>query len=67
MVIKKKSLGNKKYYELLGQLSFFGRDNLPFKTVNMPKAQKYDNLCNKFKLKKIILKTKLLLSQIDIK
>ena len=41
-------------YEISGQLSLFGRDNLSFKTVNLPKAQRYDNLCNKFRLKKLV-------------
>ena len=33
---------------------FFGRDNLFFKTVNLPKKQRFDNTCKDFKLKKII-------------
>ena len=41
-------------YELNGQKSFFGRDNLSFKTVNMSKKQRLDNICNDFKLKKLI-------------
>jgi hypothetical protein len=54
MIIRRQSSLNKINYETLGQLSLFGRDNLSFKTVNLPKAQRYDNLCNKFRLKKII-------------
>ncbi len=30
----------------------FGYDNINFKTVNLPKRQKYKNLCSKFGLKK---------------
>lgn len=41
-------------YELNGQKSFFGRDNLSFKTVNMSKKQRLDNICKDFKLKKLI-------------
>ena len=55
MVIRKKSSIDKRNYELSGQLSLFGRDNLYLKTVNLPKAQKYVNLCRIFKLKKIII------------
>ena len=45
----------KKYiYEINGQLSMFGRDNLEFKTINMPKKQKFENLCVKFNIKKPI-------------
>ena len=54
MVIRRQSSLDKINYEISGQLSLFGRDNLSFKTVNLPNAQRYDNLCNKFKLKKII-------------
>ena len=66
MVIKRKSSINKKEYELSGQLSFFGRDNLDFKTVNQAKSQKFVNLCRVFKLKKIILQKKILLSFFEI-
>ena len=54
MVILRQSSLDKINYEILGQLSLFGWDNLSFKTVNLPKTQRYDNLCNKFRLKKII-------------
>ena len=54
MVIRRQSSLDKINFEISGQLSLFGRDNLSFKTVNLPKAQRYDNLCNKFKLKRII-------------
>ena len=66
MVIRRKSSIDKKNYELSGQLSFFGRDNLYLKTVNLPKAQKYVNLCRIFKLKKIIIHKELFLSFIRI-
>ena len=33
----------------------FGYDNVDFKTVNLPKKQKYLNLCSTFGLKKIHL------------
>lgn len=54
MVIRRQSSLDKINYEISGQLAFFGRDNLSFKTVNLPKVQRYNNLCNKFRLKKII-------------
>ena len=53
MVIRRKSSIYKKLYELNGQTSMFGHDNLHFKTVNLPKTQKFRNLCPKFNLKKI--------------
>ena len=57
MLIRRKSSLKKINYKKLSQLSFFGHDNLSFKTINLPKAQRFDNLCNKFKLKKIITNT----------
>ena len=66
MVIRRKSSIDKKNYELSGQLSFFGRDNLDFKTVNLAKGQKLINLCRVFKLKKIILQKKIFLSYFEI-
>ena len=53
MVIRRKSSIYKKLYELNGQTSMFGYDNLRFKTVNLPKTQKFKNLCPKFNLKRI--------------
>ena len=53
MVIRRKSSIYKKLYELNGQTSMFGHDNLIFKTVNLPKTQKFRDLCPKFNLKKI--------------
>ena len=44
---------DKKYYEQKKQYSFFGYDNLYFKTINLPKRQRFNNLCPIFKLKKI--------------
>ena len=52
MVIRSKSSINKKIYEINGQKTMFGYDNINFKTVNLPKKQKYKNLCSKFGLKK---------------
>jgi len=66
MPIKRKYSVNKINYELAGQKSFFGRDNLAFKTVNFSKPQKLCNLCRKFKLKKIIVKLPLLLNIYNI-
>jgi len=54
MVIRRKSSLDKINYELMGQQSFFGRDNLSFKTINLPRSQRYVNLCNKFRLKKLV-------------
>ena len=66
MVIRRKSSIDKKNYELSGQLTLFGRDNLDFKTVNLAKAQKFVNLCKVFKLKKTTLQKKMLLSFFEI-
>ena len=54
MAIRRKYSLNKIIYELMGQQSFFGRDNLSFKTVNLPYSQRYYNLCNKFKIKILV-------------
>ena len=56
MPLKRKSSLVKKNYELFGQQCFFNRDNLTFKTINLPKPQRYDNLCEKFYIKKIKIK-----------
>ena len=53
-MIRKQSSIDKIIYEANGQKSFFGRDNLSFKTVNMSKKQRLDNICRYFKLKKLI-------------
>ena len=66
MIIRRKSSIDKKNYEISGQLSLFGRDNLDFKTVNLTKGQKFVNLCRVFKLKKIILQKKIFLSSFEI-
>ena len=66
MVIRRKSSLDKINYELMGQQSFFGRDNLSFKTVNLPRSQRYDNLCNKFRLKILVNNLHLSLSIIII-
>ena len=57
MPIRRKSSLYKKYYENMGQISFFGYDNLHFKTVNLPNRQRFKNLCPVFNLK-IIINTK---------
>ena len=54
MVIKRKSSIYKKLYEKNGQHTMFGYDNVHFKTVNLPKKQKFKNLCVNFGLKKLI-------------
>ena len=54
MVILRQSSLDKINYEMSGQLSLFGRDNLSFKPVSLPRAQRYDNLCNKFRLKILV-------------
>ena len=66
MVIRSKSSIDKKNYELLGQLTLCGKDNIDLKRVNLPKGQKFVNLCKVFKLKKIILQKKLLLFSFEI-
>ncbi len=58
MVIRRKSSIDKKNYELSGQLTLFGRDNLDFKPVNLAKGQKFVNLSRVFKLKNITLQKK---------
>jgi hypothetical protein len=57
MLFKKKLSLDKKNYELSEQQFFFGRDNQAFKTVYLTKTQYYDNLFEKFRIKKI--KTKI--------
>ena len=61
MVIRRKSSIDKKNYEISGQLSLFGRDNLDFKTVNLTKGQKFVNLYKVFKLKNYITKNNALI------
>ena len=53
MVIRRKSSIYKKFYEINGQKNMFGYDNLKFKTINLPKTQRFKNLCRKFNLKQI--------------
>ena len=53
MVIKRKSSIYKKLYEINGQKSMFGHDNVHFKTINLPSKQRYKNLCSEFGLKKL--------------
>ena len=66
MTIRKKSSIYKKSYELYGQISFFGKDNLNFKAVTLAKTQRYINLCKKFRLKKIILQKNMHLPYFEI-
>ena len=53
MIRSKYSL-NKIIYETNGQLSFFGRDNIYFKTINMSKKQRFNNICRDYNLKKLV-------------
>jgi hypothetical protein len=56
----------KRLYEANGQQQMFGYDNLQFKTVNHPTPHKFVNLCNKFKLKKLVIDKALSLSYLSI-
>ena len=40
--------------EINGQQSFFGYDNVFFRTINLPKKQRLTNLCKKFNLKQVV-------------
>ena len=51
MTITTKDSILKKWYEYHGQQSFFGYDNLEFKTINHPIKHKFIDLCPEFKLK----------------
>jgi len=66
MVIHRKSSKHKRYYEAKGQDSFFGYDNLHFKTVNLPARQNFKNLCPKFNLKKIVQTKSIFIKKIEI-
>ena len=48
------------------QMQMFGYDNLLFKTFNLPKKQKFKNICINFNLKKLIKMTQLPLVLISI-
>ena len=52
MTITNKDSILKKYYELNGQQTMFGYDNLEFKTINHPNKHKFIDICPEFKLKK---------------
>lgn len=52
MTITTKDSILKKWYEYHGQQSFFGYDNLEFKTINHPTPHRFVELCSEFKLKK---------------
>ena len=66
MVIHRKSSKNKRYYEAKGQGSFFGYDNLHFKSVNLPVRQNFKNLCPIFNLKKIVQTKSIFIKKIEI-
>ena len=51
MVIRRQSSLDKINYEAKGQQQMFGRDNIFFKSINLPKPQNFYKLCNNFKLK----------------
>ena len=51
MTITTKDSILKKWYEYHGQQSFFGYDNLEFKTINHPPPHRFVELCPEFKLK----------------
>ena len=51
MTITTKDSILKKWYEYHGQQSFFGYDNLEFKTINHPTPHRFVELCPEFKLK----------------
>ena len=60
-MIKIQNSINTNYIERNGQQLFFGRDNIFFKTINMPKKQHFKNICCNFKLKQTYKKRKLFL------
>ena len=66
MAIKRKSSFFKRLYEINGQKSMFGYDNIHFKTISLPNKQKYKNLCSKFGLKKFNKKSSITLNAIII-
>ena len=51
MTITTKDSILKKWYEYHGQQSFFGYDNLEFKTINHPTPHRFVELSPEFKLK----------------
>ena len=51
MTITTKDSILKKWYEYHGQQSFFGYDNLEFKTINHPTPHRFVEICPEFKLK----------------
>ena len=66
MVFRRQYSLNKINYEINGQKTMFGRDNLIFKTLNLPKKQTFQNLCNNFKIKKFSQNIKVKLIVINI-
>jgi hypothetical protein len=65
-MIKKKNSILKIIYKKNIQTIFFGRSNIEFKINSMSKKKKFDNICNNFRLKKIINISYLLFSCIKI-
>ena len=55
MPITRKDSILKQYYDVNGQESIFGYDNLEFKTVNHSRKHKIRGMCQNFKLIKIII------------
>ena len=45
MVIRRQSSLDKINYEAKGQQQMFGRDNIFFKSINLPKPQNFYKLC----------------------
>ena len=66
MPITRKDTILKLFYEANGQQTMFGYDNLQFKTVNHPRPHKFVDLCNKFKLKKLVIDKALRLGYLTI-
>ena len=64
--MKRKYSIDKSNYEKNGQMCFFGRDNLVFKSINLPNSQKLVNLNNHFKIKKLITNSNILLKVITL-
>ena len=63
---RRKSSIQKEYCESIGQGLLFGHDNIYFKTVNLPKKQRFTNLCKKFSIKLVIHSKSIYLKAITI-
>jgi hypothetical protein len=64
--MKRKNLKKINFFEKNKQIQMFGYDNLLFKTVNLPKKQKFKNICVNFNLKKLDNKVHTSLTVINI-